>query len=84
MYYGDESLQLYQPRSYRHIPERMVQKFDLQKFSLSANWISRGLLLAEIVRPKLPALMTWPVTALILPPVPTTALKLLMGLARFT
>ena len=56
---------------------------DFQKLSFKANWISRGLLLVEVIRPKSPGLMMFPF-ALIAPPDETTALRLLIGLAKFT
>src|SRR5215472_2785 len=42
----------------------------------------RGLLLVEMIRPKLPALRTCPVVGSIFPPDATKAFRLLMGLAK--
>ena len=44
----------------------------------------RGLLLVEMMRPKSPGLMIRPVFGSMLPPDEETALRLLMGLAKFT
>src|SRR5215471_20046631 len=55
----------------------------LQKLNFKANWIIRGLLLVEMMRPKLPAVSTCPVVASIWPPEATRAFRLLMGLAKF-
>ncbi len=44
----------------------------------------RGLLLVEMMRPKSPGLMIRPVFASMLPPDEAKALKLLIGLAKFT
>src|SRR5271169_2639273 len=44
----------------------------------------RALLLVERMRPKSPGAITWPVLGSIFPPEEGIALKLLMGLARFT
>jgi hypothetical protein len=42
------------------------------------------LLLVELMRPKSPALMIWPVFGSMLPPDEETALRLLIGLAKLT
>src|SRR5215470_1740545 len=42
----------------------------------------RGLLLVEMIRPKLPALRTCPVVGSLFPPDATKAFRLLMGLAK--
>src|SRR6267378_3699571 len=44
----------------------------------------RGLLLVEMMRPKSPGLMICPVIGSILPPDDCNALRLLIGLAKFT
>src|SRR5207247_6421455 len=55
----------------------------IQKLSFSANWISRGLLLVAVTRPKSPgSAVTWPVVGLM--DVEGTALKLLTGFAKLT
>ena len=56
---------------------------SIQKLNFKANWIIRGLLLVEMMRPKLPAVSTCPVVASIWPPEATRAFRLLMGLAKF-
>ena len=55
----------------------------IQKLNFKANWIIRGLLLVEMMRPKLPALRTCPVEGSMLPPEAKRALRLLIGLAKF-
>lgn len=55
----------------------------IQKFNFRTNWTMRGLLLVEMMRPKLPALTTWPVVGSMLPAEATRAFRLLMGLAKF-
>ena len=54
----------------------------VQKLNFKANWIIRGLLLVEMMRPKLPAFSTCPVVGSILPPEARRAFRLLMGLAK--
>src|SRR5438034_10376133 len=56
----------------------------LQKFSFKANWISRGLLLVDVMRPKSPGLMSCPVFESMLPPDDCKAFRLPIGLAKFT
>src|SRR5260370_18406229 len=46
--------------------------------------MNRGLLLVEVMRPKSPGLMIRPVFGWRLPPDDETALRLLIGLAKFT
>lgn len=55
----------------------------IQKLNFKANWIIRGLLLVEMMRPKLPALSTCPVVRSIRPPEAKRAFRLLIGLAKF-
>ena len=55
----------------------------VQKSNFKANWRIRGLLLVEMMRPKLPGLRTCPVVGSILPPEENKALRLLIGLAKF-
>jgi hypothetical protein len=55
----------------------------IQKVNFKANWIIRGLLLVEMMRPKLPAIRTCPVVGSIRPAEATRAFRLLMGLAKF-
>src|SRR6516162_9353516 len=65
----------------------LVQKrrsvLPVQKLNFKANWIIRGLLLVEMMRPKLPPFRTCPVVGSIRPAEATRAFRLLMGLAKF-
>src|SRR6266849_8623872 len=54
----------------------------VQKSNFKANWRIRGLLLVEMMRPKLPGLRTCPVVGSILPPEANRAFKLLIVLAK--
>src|SRR5215472_11204925 len=54
-----------------------------QKLNFKANWIILGLLLAEMMRPKLPPSSTRPVVGSMRPPEAARAFRLLMGLAKF-
>jgi hypothetical protein len=54
-----------------------------QKRNFATNCTSRGLLLAEMMRPNAPGLMMFPLASR-LPPEDMTALRSLMGLARLT
>jgi len=54
----------------------------IQKLNFKANWIIRGLLLVEMMRPKLPPLRTCPVVGSMRPLEATRAFRLLMGLAK--
>src|SRR5579859_165834 len=55
----------------------------VQKVNFKPNWIIRGLLLVEMMRPKLPAFWTCPDVGSIRPAEATRAFRLLMGLAKF-
>ena len=53
------------------------------KAELQAELDNPGLLVVEMMRPKLPEVRTWPVTGLMFPPEANRALRLLIGLAKF-
>ena len=71
---------------------RLVIQFDVvyasrghQKRYFRPSWISRALLLAEMIRPNDPGLVIGPVAALTGdPPGTATAFRSLIGFARFT
>src|SRR6266478_7951812 len=67
----------------RPSPHDPIGVFRIQKWNLNANWMIRGLLLAEMMRPKLPEFRTRPVVWSMLPPEAIRAFRLLIGLAKF-
>ena len=70
-------------RSGRPAEAGYLGQADAQKLNFSAIWISRGLLLVEVMRPKSPGLVIRPLESM-LPPDEAKALRLLIGLAKLT